>query len=66
MDAMAVDLEVVDKPLVSQGQRLAAEIVKGQNEKLTELCASKPDRFMAFVSFTLYFRIWLRSSSRPR
>jgi predicted TIM-barrel fold metal-dependent hydrolase len=32
---------------------LAAKIVKTQNEKLAELCASKPDRFAAFASLTL-------------
>jgi predicted TIM-barrel fold metal-dependent hydrolase len=32
---------------------LAAQIVKIQNEKLAELCASKPDRFAAFASLTL-------------
>jgi predicted TIM-barrel fold metal-dependent hydrolase len=30
-----------------------AQIVKIQNEKLAELCASKPDRFAAFASLTL-------------
>jgi predicted TIM-barrel fold metal-dependent hydrolase len=32
---------------------LAGQIVKIQNEKLAELCASKPDRFAAFASLTL-------------
>jgi len=32
---------------------LAAQIVKVNNEKLAELCASKPDRFAAFASLSL-------------
>jgi len=32
---------------------LAAQVVKIQNEKLAELCASRPDRFAAFASLTL-------------
>jgi aminocarboxymuconate-semialdehyde decarboxylase len=32
---------------------LAGQIVKLQNEKLAELCASRPDRFAAFASLTL-------------
>jgi len=39
MDAQAVDL--------------AVQIVKIQNEKLAELCASRPDRFAGFASLTL-------------
>ncbi len=34
-------------------RELAGQIVKLQNEKLAELCASKPDRFAAFASLTL-------------
>ena len=34
---------------------IAAEIVKVQNEKLAELCASRPERFGAFASLTLQF-----------
>jgi aminocarboxymuconate-semialdehyde decarboxylase len=55
MDAQAVDLEVLSiNPFWYNRERdLAAEIVKIQNEKLAELCASKPDRFAAFASLTL-------------
>src|SRR6266852_6173306 len=55
MDAQAVDLEVLSiNPYWYNRERdLAAEIVKIQNEKLAELCASKPDRFAAFASLTL-------------
>jgi len=55
MDAQAIDLEVLSiNPYWYNRERdLAAAIVKIQNEKLAELCASKPDRFAAFASLTL-------------
>src|SRR5579872_3531320 len=55
MDAQAVDMEVLSiNPFWYNLDRdLAAQIVKIQNEKLAELCASKPDRFAAFASLTL-------------
>lgn len=55
MDAQAVDLEVLSiNPFWYDRERdLAAKIVKIQNEKLAELCSSKPDRFAGFASLTL-------------
>jgi len=55
MDAQAVDMEILSiNPFWYGRERdLAAQIVKIQNEKLAELCASKPDRFAAFASLTL-------------
>src|SRR3954466_6856400 len=55
MDGQAVDMEVLSiNPFWYGRERdLAAQIVKIQNEKLAELCASKPDRFAAFASLTL-------------
>jgi predicted TIM-barrel fold metal-dependent hydrolase len=55
MDAQAVDMEVLSiNPFWYAKERdLAGTIVKIQNEKLAELCASKPDRFAAFASLTL-------------
>jgi predicted TIM-barrel fold metal-dependent hydrolase len=55
MDAQAVDLEVLSiNPFWYGRERdLAAQIVKIHNEKLAELCASKPERFGAFASLTL-------------
>jgi predicted TIM-barrel fold metal-dependent hydrolase len=55
MDAQAVDLEVLSiNPFwYGRDRDLAAQIVKIQNEKLAEFCASKPDRFAAFASLTL-------------
>jgi aminocarboxymuconate-semialdehyde decarboxylase len=55
MDAQAIDMEVLSiNPFwYDRDRELAAQIVKIQNEKLAELCASKPDRFAAFASLTL-------------
>ncbi len=55
MDAQAVDMEVLSiNPFwYGKDRDLASKIVKIQNEKLAELCASKPDRFAAFASLTL-------------
>ena len=55
MDAQAVDMEVLSiNPFwYGRDRDLAGAIVKIQNEKLAELCASKPDRFAAFASLTL-------------
>ncbi len=55
MDSQAIDMEVLSiNPFWYNRERdLAAQIVKIQNEKLAELCASKPDRFAAFASLTL-------------
>jgi predicted TIM-barrel fold metal-dependent hydrolase len=55
MDAQAVDMEVLSiNPFwYGRDRDLAAAIVKIQNEKLAQLCASKPDRFAAFASLTL-------------
>jgi aminocarboxymuconate-semialdehyde decarboxylase len=55
MDAQAVDMEVlsINPNWYNRDRDLAGQIVKIQNEKLAELCASKPDRFAAFASLTL-------------
>jgi predicted TIM-barrel fold metal-dependent hydrolase len=55
MDAQAVDLEVlsINPAWYNRDRDLAAQVVKLQNEKLAEFCASKPDRFAAFASLTL-------------
>src|SRR4051795_13338828 len=57
MDSQGVDVEVLSiNPFWYRKDRdLAAEIVRVQNEKLAELCASKPDRFAAFASLALQF-----------
>ncbi len=55
MDSQAIDMEVLSiNPFWYDRDRdLAAQIVKIQNEKLAELCASKRDRFAGFASLTL-------------
>jgi predicted TIM-barrel fold metal-dependent hydrolase len=57
MDAMAIDMEVLSiNPFwYGKDRDTAAAIVKLQNEKLAELCASRPDRFAAFASLSLQF-----------
>jgi aminocarboxymuconate-semialdehyde decarboxylase len=57
MDAMAIDMEVLSiNPFwYGKDRDTAAQIVKVQNEKLAELCASRPERFAAFASLTLQF-----------
>src|SRR6202047_1203350 len=57
MDAMAIDMELLSiNPFwYGKDRDTAPAIVKLQNEKLAELCASRPDRFGAFASLTLQF-----------
>jgi hypothetical protein len=57
MDAMGIDMEVLSiNPFWYRKDReIAADIVRVQNEKLAELCASQPDRFAAFASLALQF-----------
>jgi predicted TIM-barrel fold metal-dependent hydrolase len=57
MDAMAIDMEVLSiNPFwYGKDRDTAAQIVKLQNEKLAELCASRPERFAAFASLTLQY-----------
>src|ERR1035437_4270390 len=57
MDAMAIDMEVLSiNPFwYGKDRDLASHIVKVQNEKLAELCASRPYSFAAFASLALQF-----------
>src|SRR6476660_7716587 len=57
MDAMAIDIEVLSiNPFwYGKDRDTAAQIVKVQNEKLTELCAARPDRLAAFASLALQY-----------
>jgi len=57
MDAMAIDMEILSiNPFwYGKDRDTAAAIVKIQNEKLAELCASRPERLGAFASLTLQF-----------
>ena len=55
MDEQGIDVEALSiNPYWYKADReVATQLVKLQNEKLAELCASKPDRFAAFASLTL-------------
>jgi predicted TIM-barrel fold metal-dependent hydrolase len=55
MDAQAVDMEILSiNPFWYNRERdLAAQIVKLQNERLAEFCATNSSRFAAFASLTL-------------
>jgi predicted TIM-barrel fold metal-dependent hydrolase len=55
MDAMGIDMEVlsVNPFWYGKDRDTAAKIVTLQNEKLAELCASRPERFAAFASLSL-------------
>jgi aminocarboxymuconate-semialdehyde decarboxylase len=57
MDAMAIDMEILSiNPFwYGKDRDTAAAIVKVQNDKLAELCASRPERFGAFASLTLQY-----------
>ena len=57
MDAMGIDMEILSiNPFWYRAERDKAEaICKTNNEKLAELCASKPDRFGAFASLPMQF-----------
>jgi aminocarboxymuconate-semialdehyde decarboxylase len=57
MDAQGIDMEVLSiNPFWYRKDRDTAEkIIKIQNEKLAELCASQPDRFAAFASLAMQF-----------
>ncbi|MGB8589396.1 MAG: amidohydrolase family protein [Pseudolabrys sp.] len=57
MDAMAIDMEVlsINPSWYHKDRDIAAQIVKINNEKLAEVCASRPDRFAAFASLSLQY-----------
>jgi aminocarboxymuconate-semialdehyde decarboxylase len=55
MDEQGIDVEALSiNPFwYSAGRELAAPLIKLQNEKLAELCAAQPDRFVAFATAAL-------------
>ena len=57
MDEQGIDVEALSiNPFWYTAERdLAAQLVKIQNEKLAELCAAHPDRFVAFASVALQY-----------
>src|SRR5579863_9277804 len=57
MDAEGIDMEAlsINAFWYSADRDVATQLVKIQNEKLAELCAAHPDRFVAFASVALQF-----------
>jgi aminocarboxymuconate-semialdehyde decarboxylase len=57
MDSQGIDIEALSINPVWYGMErdLAEKVVQVQNEKLAELCATHPDRFVAFGSLALQF-----------
>jgi aminocarboxymuconate-semialdehyde decarboxylase len=57
MDEQGIDVEALSiNPFWYRAERdKAAELIKIQNEKLAEICAANPDRFVAFASLALQF-----------
>ena len=55
MDAQGVDIEALSiNPFWYKADRdVAAAVIKLQNERLAELCAAQPDRFVAFATIAL-------------
>src|SRR5262245_31623607 len=55
MDEQGVDVEAlsINAYWYKAERDLAAALIKLQNEKLAELCAGQPDRFVAFASVAL-------------
>src|SRR5882757_10710975 len=55
MNEQGVDIEALSiNPFWYKAERdVAAAVIKLQNEKLAELCASQPDRFVAFATMAL-------------
>ncbi len=55
MDKQGVDIEAlsINPTWYRTNRDLAAEICRVQNEKLAEMCATYPDRFVAYASVTL-------------
>src|SRR5258708_21612618 len=57
MDEQGIDVEAlsINPTWYQLDSDRAAQVVKIQNEKLAELCASQPDRFVAFASLALQY-----------
>ena len=57
MDAQGIDMEAlsINAFWYAAERDVATQLIKIQNEKLAELCAAHPDRFVAFASVALQF-----------
>jgi aminocarboxymuconate-semialdehyde decarboxylase len=57
MDAQGIDIEAlsINAYWYKADRDVATALIKLQNEKLAELCASQPDRFVAFATVALQY-----------
>src|SRR5258707_4199568 len=57
MDEQGIDVEALSvNPYWYKAERdLARQLIRLQNEKLAELCASRPERFVAFATLALQY-----------
>ena len=57
MDEQGIDVEAlsINPQWYTAGRDLAAEVIRIQNAKLAEFCATYPDRFVAFASLSLQY-----------
>jgi aminocarboxymuconate-semialdehyde decarboxylase len=57
MDSQGIDVEAlsINPNWYKLDRDLAAQVIKIQNEKLAETCASHPDRFVAFATVALQY-----------
>jgi aminocarboxymuconate-semialdehyde decarboxylase len=57
MDEQGIDVEALSiNPFWYRAERdLAAQVVKIQNEQMAEICATHPDRFVAYASLALQY-----------
>jgi aminocarboxymuconate-semialdehyde decarboxylase len=57
MDAQGVDVEAlsINPYWYKAGRDVAEALIKIQNEKLAEVCAANPERFVAFASVALQY-----------
>ena len=64
MDEQGIDVEALSiNPFWYTADRDAArKLIAVQNEKLAEVCAAMPDRFVAFATVALHIQIWPSSS----
>ena len=66
MDEQGIDIEALSiNPYWYKAERdVAQAVIKMQNEKLAELCAAQPDRFVAFATIACSTRISPSGSSK--
>ena len=57
MDAQGIDVEAlsINPSWYKLDRDLVSKVIRLQNEKLAEICAARPDRFVAFASLALQY-----------